>query len=330
MALFAATTVLLLLPLAWAQNPSGALSPELAPLAAKYQSDLAALTQTKDKALALARQPYLDALTSAQQRATTEAKPDEAKAVADEKEAVAAGHALAPEPSPLLPRTLTTLRINFLRQAGREEHEYTVHAQQVAAEYLRGLVFYETKARAAGQTDLLKQIQAEKLKAAALGAVGPRPAPGAGRNVVLNGDFAQKKIDGTPESWTGGGPGKGAVATEQGITFLRIVANDKKETWFLENIDRPLDAQELQVSVRLRSPDFKGVGPYGIVIAQRDAANQLVARDTPCVLKTTSPVWRTMTGVVAIRPETKKLIIRCNMVDCSATVDFTDVRVEAR
>jgi hypothetical protein len=111
---------------------------------------------------------------------------------------------------------------------------------------------------------------------------------------------------------------------------LRIVASDKKETWFLENIDRPLDAQELQVSVRLRSPDFKGVGPYGIVIAQRDAANQLVARDTPCVLKTTSPVWRTMSGVVAIRPETKRLIIRCNMVDCSATVDFADVRVEAR
>jgi len=330
MTMVAATTVLILLPHARAQTPSGGLSPELAPLAAKYQSDLDALAQTRDKALAQVRQPYLDILTAAEQRANSEAKPDEAKAVADEKQAVIAGNTLAATPSPLLPRALSTPRGNFLREAARVEHGYAVHAQQVAAEYLRGLVFYEAKAQAAGQAELLKQIQAEKLKVAALGAVGPRPAPGAGRNVVLNGDFAQKKDDGTPESWTGGGPGKGAVATEQGATFLRMVSSYKKETWFLENVDRPAGVQELQVTVRLRSPDFKGQGPYGIVIAQRDAANQLVARDLPCVLKAPCPAWRTMSGVVVIRPETTKLIIRCNMVECSATVDFADVRVEAR
>jgi hypothetical protein len=149
-----------------------------------------------------------------------------------------------------------------------------VHAQQLGTEYLRGLAFYESKAQAAGQADLLKQIQAEKLKVA---------AQSAGQSVVLNGDFAQKKADGTPESWTGGGPGKGAVTTEQGVTFLRMVSGDKKETWFIENVDRPANAQQLEVSVRLRSPDFKGVGPYGIVVAQRDAANQLVARGSSSI-----------------------------------------------
>ncbi len=134
------------------------------------------------------------------------------------------------------------------------------------ADYLRGLTFYENKAQAAGQTDLLKQIQAEKARLAAQGGTGARPAHGAGQSVVLNGDFTQKKADGTPEGWTAGEPGKGAVATEQGATFLRMVTADKKETWFIQYIDRPPDARELQVSVRLRSPDFKGQG----VVRNRD------------------------------------------------------------
>jgi hypothetical protein len=210
------------------------------------------------------------------------------------------------------------------------EHEYALHTQQVATEYLRGLTFYETKAKAAGQADLLKQIQAERTKLAALGATGPRAGSGTGRNIVINGDFALKKDSGAPLNWTSGGPGKGATASEQGITFLRVVANARQETWFIENLPRPADAQELQITVRMRSSDFKGQGPCGIVIAQRDGADNLVTRDVPCTLKSISPVWRNMTGVVVLRPETKRIVIRCSMADCSATVDFADLRVDAR
>jgi len=314
---------------AGAQTSPAGLAPEIAPLTAKYQSDMEALSQARDKAAAQPRQTYLNALAAAQQKAASEKKQDEAKAVADEASAVTAGSKLAAVPSPLLPRALTTPRSFYLREAARAEHEYSAHAQQIGAEYLRGLAFYESKATAAGQTDLLKQIQTEKLKVTAQGAA-PRSAHGAGQSVIANGDFAEKKADGTPATWQGGGPGKGAVTTEQSVTFLRMVSTGKAETWFIQNVDRPANVQQLEVSVRLRSPDFKGVGPYGIVIAQRDAANNLVARDTPCVLKAPCPVWKAMTGMVTIHPETTKLIIRCNMVDCSATVDFADVRVEAR
>jgi len=318
------------LPSALAQNAGSGLPPDLAPAAAQYQSAVDALAAERTKALDQLRQPYLTALAAAGQKATRENKQGEATAVVDETAAVTAGSALSPAPSPLLPRGLSTPRGYFLREAARLDREYAVHAQQAGAEYLRGLTFYENKAQAAGQTDLLKQIQAEKARLAAPGGAGARPAHGAGKSVVLNGDFTQKKADGTPERWTAGEPGKGAVATEQGVTFLRMVSADKKETWFIQYIDRPPDARELQVSVRLRSPDFKGQGPYGIVIAQRDAANQLVVRDQPCVLKAPCPVWKTMNGTVLIHPETKQIIVRCNKVDCSATVDFADLRIEAR
>jgi len=316
-------------PSAWAQHATNGLPAELAPLAGKYQSDLDAAAQTRDKALASSRQPYLNALAAAEQKANSEAKPDEGKAVRDEKEAVTAGNTLTAAPSALLPRALSGPRGYYMREAARVQREYAARAQQLGAEYLRGLAFYENKAQAAGQTDLLKQIQAEKLKVAAQGAEGPRPARGAGPNVVLNGDFAQKKNDGAPGSWIPGGPGKGtgAVATEQGVNFLRMVGTSKLESWFLESLDRPPNAQEVQVSV---SSDFKGKGPYGIVVAQRDAANQLVARDLPCVLRAPCPDWKFMSGTVIIRPETKKLYIRCGMEDCSATVDFTDVHAEVR
>jgi hypothetical protein len=210
------------------------------------------------------------------------------------------------------------------------DRENAVRAQQAGAEYLRVLTFYENKAQAGGQADLLKRIQAEKARLAAQGVTGARPTHGAGKSVLLNGDFTQKKADGTLENWTAGEPAKVAVATEQGVSFLRIVGADKKETWFIQYIDRPPDAKELQVSVRLRCPDFKGQGPYGIVIAQRDAANQLISRDQPCVLKAPCPVWKTMNGMVMIHPESKQIIVRCNKVDCSATVDFADLRIEAR
>jgi hypothetical protein len=58
-----------------------------------------------------------------------------------------------------------------------------VHAQQAGTEYLRGLAFYEGKARSAGQTALLQQIEAEKLKVAGQDPGAGHSARGAGQNL---------------------------------------------------------------------------------------------------------------------------------------------------
>lgn len=318
------------LPTAGAQNEAAGLPPELAPLAAKYHAYLDALTQARNKAVAALRQSYLTALGLAEQKATSERKPDELKAVTDEKEAVTDGRPLTPLPAPLLPHELATPRAYFQRETARAGHEYAAHAQQAAGDYLRALAFYENKAQMANQTGLLQQIEAEKLKLAGKNPASLGSARITARDLVVNGDFALKKDDGMPESWTAGGPGKCAVATEEGTTFLRVVSRDKKETWFLENIERPVAAQELRVTARLRCRDVKVQGECGIIIAQRDGENNLLVRDHPCILSAPSPGWRTLSGIVKIRPETKRLIIRCNMVNSMNAVDFADVRVEAR
>ena len=318
------------LPIAGAQDESGALPAELAPVAAKYHADLGALTEVRGKAVAALRQAYLTALGLAEQKATSERKPDELKAVTDEKEAVTDGRPLTPLPAPLLPHELATPRAYFQRETARAGHEYAAHAQQAAGDYLRALAFYENKARMANQTELLKQIEAEKLKLSAPNPSGPGSAPIAARDIVINGDFALLKDDGTPKNWTSGGPGNCAVATEEGTTFLRVVSRDKKETWFLENVERPAGAQELRVTARLRCRDVKVQGECGIIVAQRDGEDNLVVRDHPCILSGPSPGWRTLSGIVKVRPETKRLIIRCNMLNSLNTVDFADVRVEAR
>jgi len=326
----ATMTALLGLPSARAQKEAGGLPPELAPLAAKYHADLAALTEARSKAVAALRQSYLAALGLAEQKATSERKPDELKAVTDEKEAVSAGRALPPLPPPLLPHELAPSRSYFQREAGRAGREYAAHAQQAAGDYLRVLAFYENKARMANQTDLLQQIAAEKLSLAGQNLAGPAAAPIIGRNLVINGDFALRKDDVRPENWDSGAPGSGFVATEQGMNFLRVVSRDRKETSFFENVERPAGAEELRVTARLRCRDLKVQGECGVIIAQRDGEDKFLVRDRVCILTSSSPGWKSLRGIVKIRPETRKLIIRCNVVNSVNTVDFADVRVEAR
>ena len=115
---------------------------------------------------------------------------------------------------------------------------------------------------------------------------------------MVNGNFALKKDDGAPESWTCRQAGEKRVATEEGTTFLRVVSRDKKEAWFLENIERPAGAQELRVTARLRCRDLKVQGECGVIIAQRDGENNLLVRDHPCLLSAPSPGWKSLSGIV--------------------------------
>jgi hypothetical protein len=325
-----ALSALLGIQAALAENPTVALPPELAPMATKYQTSLAALTEARNKAIAQLQQVYLTALTTAAQKATTGNKADELRTVTEEKDAIAAGRTLATTPSPLLPRELAMPRGTLLRETARVERDFAARAQQGAAEYMRGLAFYETRARAAKQTELLSLIEAEKLKVAGQAPQSSHAGGKAGRNLVTNGDFAQKKENGAPESWSTNDPGKGAVTAEQGTSFLRAVSSDKNVTYFLQNVDRPAETQELAVSVRLRCREMKGQGSYGIIVAQHDGSGGIVSRDVPCEMVAVSPAWRSMNGIVKLRPETKKLTIECRILDCMATVDFSNVRVETR
>jgi len=180
------------LPSAVAQNAVSGLPPDLAPAATKYQFAIDALAAERTKVLDQLRQPYLTALAAAGQKATSENKQVKRRPWQTRRRRSPPG-ALCRQRLPTAAPRASTPRGYFLREAARLDREYTVHAQQAGAEYLRGLTFYENKAQAAGQTDLLKQIQAEKARLAAQGGTGARPAHGAGQSVVRNGDFSQRK-----------------------------------------------------------------------------------------------------------------------------------------
>lgn len=299
-------------------------------MTAKYEGELTGLAAAKAKAIVPAQQAYLAALAEAGKKAASANKADEGRAIAEEKEALAAGRAPDPVASPLLPRTLVTPRASLLHEVARVEREFTPRVQQAAAEYLRGLAFYEGKARTAGQAEVLKQIEAEKARVTAQSQEGAKLGQKTARDLVVNGDFARKNSDGTPEGWSSGDAGRGAVLTETGGNFLREVGGGKATTLFVQNVDRPEEAHELDISVRLRCKDLKGSGSYGIIIVQRDAQGGLVGSDFPCSLSTAAPAWKAVTGKVRLHAETKRLTIECRIVESTATVDFAGVRVAAR
>jgi hypothetical protein len=250
--------------------------------------------------------------------------------LAEEKDAVAAGQSLDPVASPLLPRKLSAPRTSLLREIGRLERDFAPRTQQIAAEYLRGLAFYEAKARTAGRPEVLKQIEAEKARVVAESQDAARLGQRDTRNLVVNGDFTRKNPDGTLESWSSGNVERGSVIAEQGVNFLREVGGGKITTIFLQNAAKPEGAHELEISVRLRCREMKVPGAYGIIIVQRDAQNGLTGSDFPCSLSTASPAWKSVTGNVRLHAETKTVTIECRIVDSTATVDFSDVRVAAR
>jgi hypothetical protein len=134
------------------------LPPELAPLTANYEGELVSLATAKARAITPAQQTYLAALADAAKKATVANKADEFRAVAEEKEAITAGRSPDLVASPLLPRMLASPRAALLHEVARVEREFIPRVQQTAAEYLRGLAFYEAKARTAGQIEVLKQI----------------------------------------------------------------------------------------------------------------------------------------------------------------------------
>ena len=124
------TIALIGLPAVWAQKEAGGLPPELAPLAAKYHADLDALAPgARAKAVTALRQSYLTALGVAGQKAGERGqKPDESKAVAEEKETRSppGERSRLTEPRRCLPHELATPRAHrYSARSARAEHEYT-------------------------------------------------------------------------------------------------------------------------------------------------------------------------------------------------------------
>jgi hypothetical protein len=228
-----------------------------------------------------------------------------------------------------LPRSLAAARSAYLRDVAKAEREQVARVESAKGVYLRDLAFIETKARSTRNEALLKAVAYEKEKLVeSNAAASPSTSPVTrGQNLIANGSFKEKNPDGTPGSWDHGGSGKGAVISENGISFLRFISADQKETFFLQNISRPETVRELEVTLRVRCDKIKE-GGYGLVIAQRDGGKKLIARDRICYSTSPARQWRQLRGLTKLKPETKDLVVKVQIDSADATVDFAEVSIK--
>lgn len=306
-----------------------AVAPEIDAPAKRYEAAVSSSRLLLDKSLGAARAPYLPALSVAEAKASGTGKPDELKAILDEKQALAAGRALDAIPSPLLPRSMNAARSAYLRDVAKAERDEAARIENAKGLYLRDLAFIETKARSARNETLLQGVANEKAKLVegSVTVSGSTPPAARGRNLIENGNFAERNPDGTPGAWNHENRGKGAVISESGISFLRFISADQKEAFFLQNVQRPENVRELAVSIRVRCDQIKE-GGYGLVIAQRDGSKKLTSRDKVCYSTTPVRQWRQLKGQVKLKPETKDLVVKIQIDSAGATVDFADLKIE--
>jgi hypothetical protein len=314
------------------------LAPELAPLATKYKSDVDALNEAHDKAMAALRKIYFAALDSAEQKQTALGKADALKAVLEEKRAVAAADPLPPA-APSLPRDLAFHRTNYTRDVARVGRDFTQRSQQLTSVYLRALSPLEQKARAGGQKVLLDQITAEKLKIAGEPVPAAPGAPAAGishspgNNLLANGDFAQKKPDGTPVAWSG----THTVQTESGMSFLRV---SEELGWDCasQKVECPAGVKNVTFSARVRCPNFTPTPAsedawFGIHLVCLDENGKGIDESNGMyftMIRKPERNWMRLGITAKIPAETKTLQAMICAKDASGTADVMDMQLQAR
>lgn len=136
------------------------LEPELFPLAVKHEQASKTLSEQKEAALARAREPYLKALESAEDFATTAGELPVVAAVNRERSGLSG--AVAKEFPDGLPKNLRAARKSFVDAVERVETTYASNRQKIDADYLRSLAGLQSKAAASPK--LAEQIAGEKKK----------------------------------------------------------------------------------------------------------------------------------------------------------------------
>lgn len=314
------------------------LAPELAPVAAKYKADIAALEALKAATFARMQQPYIAALDAAEKTATSAGSLEAVAGITKERAALKSG-LMAPAFPGDLPKTLQPARKNYVDSIVRIPADEAQRRRAIDADYLRALGSLQTKA--ISNPELAKQIAAEKDKLLANVASGTAAAAGApkasGRNAVVNGNFDAADAAGTPSGWK--------VPSEDGVTFkvgsdgtnhvLRVtVTGALRNIKLSQEVEVPPRAKTFTVRVRIRgkatghdpSDDnwganvgarFTGAdgtltGPWTILVGGKDAG------------------WKTLTkgGPVVAGAKTMKVEVGAQFV--AGTFDFDDVEVEFR
>ena len=314
------------------------VAPELAPVAAKYKADIAALDALKAAALARLQQPYIAALDVAEKTATSAGSLEAVAGIAKERAALKSG-LMAPAFPGDLPKTLQPARKNYVDSIARIPADEVQRRRAIDADYLRALGSLQGKA--AANPELAAQIAAEKDKLIANVAsgtsAGAATIKASGRNAVVNGNFDVADAAGTPSGWKVPGEDGGTfkVGSDGSNHVLRVtVTGAPRHIKMSQEVEVPPRAKTFTFKVRIRGkatghdvsddnwganasarfigPDGTLTGPWTILVGGKDAG------------------WRTLNkgGPVVAGAKTMRVEIGAQLV--AGTFDFDDVEMEFR
>jgi len=282
------------------------LAPELAPLAAKHQADLAAVEQQRAAALARSLPFYTSALDAEEKAALARSNLDAVAAIDKERDVVKAGLIgdliAAPFPEKL-PANLKISRAALFDSFKRIEADVLKLGQQVNADYLRALTALEP--RAAGNPELARQIKAEH--DAVLGNPVTQPEGEvevvAKKGKVTNGDFTQADANDFPVGWKlvngqyleNAAPAGETykVMQENGSSFLHTAFEQPaKDFCVVQVVDVPHFAKEAVLTLRCRGK-LSDTKQHRIAVLESLDASGKYPGGAPPIDRVVDPAWKT-------------------------------------
>lgn len=307
-----------------------ALAPELAPLAAKYKADIAALEGQRIAALAQAQKPYVAALATAE-KAATAAGNVAAVGVINADRAALTKELMPPGFPPGMPRELQSPRRTYLDAVARVRTAEAPKRQALDGAYLRALT--TLAARAPKESELAKQVDAEKQKL--IDNAPAAPSKQVGKNVVINGTFDAKDSTGRLPGWnTNEGDDTFKIARDGTNNVLRASAATPGYATIWQDIVLPARARNVTLSGRVRGTpkvrkpgetDF-GAKIVGNFLDQQEAATQNWIWFPPEI----NADWKTLTQTQKIPEGMKVLRVFVEYKAVTGEYDVDDIGVEFR
>lgn len=304
------------------------LSPELAPLAAKYKADIAALEAQRTTAIAQAQKPYEAAMATAEKTATAAGNVAAVGVINTERVAMSKG-LMPPGFPPGMPKELQAPRKVYLEAIERIRTAEAPRRQGLDGAYLRALTSLGTKA--SKESELAKQIDTEKQK---LIANAPSaPSKQTGKNMVINGTFDAVE-GGRPAGWQFIEPDAFKMSRDGTNNILHASAKVIGYAGAWQDILLPARSRTVTLSGRVRGqvlarkpgePDFGGK-----ILGTFLDKNETDSKNYMFYPADISPRWKTFSMTQKIPDDMKALRVTLEMKFSTGEFDFDDITVEFR
>lgn len=290
------------------------LASELAPLAKKFDDEMAAFDEARRKFLEPAKKVYMTAIEMAEKTETGATHDAVAAAAAAERTAVEDAE-MSPAPQGYLPKSLIPARKTYMDAVAKAEQELSLRKKRLATDYLGRMDFLPARTR----PDLTMQIAREKTRALSRISSADGDAQSA-KNLAVNGGFGQFNAKGELAKWKLGGP-EATVEVEGNNHFLRFKKAEAVSGFAVQTILVPPNVRTVKISLRMRSDSNVNAG---FAIHPKNAEEKINGGYTRDFVPI--PKWKEYSETQQLKEGIVTMEIRLDSQ--KGQIDFDDVMVE--